>query len=368
MKFLLSAVLLLLALRIPSPAMPPIEKVFVIVFENRGWAEIHGSTNAPYLNHTLLPQAAYCAAYLARPGLHPSEPNYLWLEAGTNFGILDNNDPATNHVNTSDHLVAQLQAAGVSWRSYQEDIDGMSVPLVGTNLYAPRHNPFVYFDDVTGTNDANNAYGIAHIRPYSELAADLANDTVARYNFITPNLCNDGHDPCPPLYNPVLQSDSWLEAELPRILSSAAFTNRGAVFITWDEAYDNGPVGMIVLSPQARGHGFHNCIPYSHSSLLRTVQQIFSVSPWLGDAANAMDLSDLFVGFRFTDINRHSDGQVELTASLLSPNRTNLVLASPDLANWTPISTNIATTNWFKVCDSAATNFTSRFYRLVELP
>jgi phospholipase C len=134
---------------------------------------------------------------------YPSEPNYLWLEAGTNFGIFDNNDPAINHQNTTNHLAAQLRAADISWRSYQEDIDGLSVPLVATNLYVPRHNPFVYFDDITGTNDANDAYGIAHNRPYSELATDLTNNTVARYNFITPNMCNCGHDSCPPQAVPV---------------------------------------------------------------------------------------------------------------------------------------------------------------------
>jgi len=81
--------------------------------------------------------------------------------------------------------VTLLQNAGISWKTYQEDISGTYVPLTATNAYAPRHNPFVYFDDVTGTNNPNWAYGIAHIRPYSELAADLTNRTVARYNFIT---------------------------------------------------------------------------------------------------------------------------------------------------------------------------------------
>src|SRR6185369_6450041 len=200
--------------------LPPIQTVFVIVLENKDWAEIKDSANAPYINNTLLPMASYCEQYYNPPGLHPSEPNYLWLEAGTNFGIFDNNDPATNHQNTTNHLVAQLRAAGISWKTYQEDIGGTDVPLVATNLYTPRHNPFVYFDDVSGTNNPNYAYGITHNRPYTELAADLINNSVARYNFLKPNLCNDSHDSCWPDYNQVLQSDKWLAAEVPRILAS----------------------------------------------------------------------------------------------------------------------------------------------------
>jgi hypothetical protein len=129
----------------------------------------------------------------------------------------------------------------------------------------------VYFDDVTGTNSSNYAYGIAHIRPYSELAADLTNNVVARYNFITPNLCHDGHDSCAPLYDPVRQTDNWLAAQIPPILNSDAYRNGGAIFITWDESETgDGPLGLVVLSPLARGSGYTNHIHYTHSSVLGT--------------------------------------------------------------------------------------------------
>src|SRR5262249_40618367 len=140
------------------------------------------------------------------------------------------------------------------------------VPLNNVNGYAVRHNPVLYFDDVTGTNNPNCAYGIAHVRPYSEMAADLASNNVARYNFITPNLCDDGHDSCDPLSNPVLQIDPWLSAKIQKIMASPAYTNNGAIFITWDEGVgDDGPIGMIVVSPLARGGGYYNNIQYTHS-------------------------------------------------------------------------------------------------------
>src|SRR6266700_3702591 len=52
---------------------------------------------------------------------------------------------------------------------------------------------------------------------------------------------------------------------------------------------------MMVISPLAKGNGYFNSIHYTHSSTLRTFQNIFGVGPYLGDAANATDLSDLFV-------------------------------------------------------------------------
>jgi phospholipase C len=277
-----------------SANLPPIRTVFVILMENESLSSIKGNTNAPYINNVLLPQASHCEQYYAIG--HPSLPNYLWLEAGTNFGITNDNPPSTNHQSTANHLVTLLDRAGVSWKTYQENISGTTVPLTDSYPYAAKHNPFVYFDDVTGTLNPNFAYGIAHIRPYGELARDLTNQTVAAYNFITPNLCNDMHDSCAPVSNMILQGDSWLSTEVPKIMGSSAYTNNGAIFIVWDESQGTGSpsIGLICLSPLAKGNGYASNVHYTHSSLLRTVQEIFNVTPLIRDAANATNLSDLF--------------------------------------------------------------------------
>lgn len=287
----------------PTPATTPTptttaRNVFLILMENHNWSDIKNSPSAPYINTTILPMASYAEQYYNPPGNHPSEPNYLWLEAGTNFGISDDADPSVNHQSTTQHLVTLLNNAGLSWKSYQEDISGTDCPLTGSGLYAPKHNPMVFFDDVTNTNDPTSANCIAHVRPFPELATDLQNNTVARYNFITPNLCNDMHDSCAPVNDPVKQGDTWLSQNLPTILNSQAYKNGGIVFITWDEGEGgDGPIGMIVLSQDAKGGGYSNTIPYTHSSTLRTVEEIFGVTPLLGDAAQATDLSDLFKTF-----------------------------------------------------------------------
>lgn len=278
-----------------------LKTVFLIVMENHNWSDIKGSASAPYINDTLLPAASHCENYFDNPkAVHPSEPNYLWLEAGDNLGVTDDNDPSTNHQSTTQHLVTLLGHAGISWRSYQEDMQAGTCPLTSIGKYAPKHNPMVFFDDVIGNPpSSSSAACTANVKPYSDFAADLAAGSVGRYNFITPNLCNDMHDSfgCATL-DSVKNGDTWLANEVPKILGSNAYQDGGALFITWDESEGGElPIGMIVLSPKGKGHGYSSSIRYYHSSMLRTVQEIFSVKPLLRDAANQSSLSDLFTSF-----------------------------------------------------------------------
>ena len=342
-----------------------VQTVFLILMENHDWSDIRGNTNCPYLNNTLLPIASRAEQYFTPPNLHPSAPNYIWLEAGTNFGILDDQPPAIQHTGSTNHLVTMLEKAGISWKSYQESFNAGDSPLTNNYPYVVRHNPFVFFDDIA----TNLARCTNHIRPYWELAADLQSNTVARYNFITPNATNDMHDLAPGSWSAEKQGDDWLAREAPRILSSAAYTNNGALFILWDEGdnevYD-GPLGLLVLSPLARGRGYANSIHYTHSSLLRTLQEIFRVGPWLGDAANADDLADLFQCFCLTATSNPTNGLIELTLNQAVPGATNVIEVSSDLIGWLPLRTNRATGDSFHFVDASVTNAGRRFYRALE--
>jgi phosphatidylinositol-3-phosphatase len=279
--------------------LDPNSYVFVILMENHNWSTIRGSANAPYINNTLLPLASYCDQYYNPPGIHPSEPNYIWLEAGTNFGIFNDNPPANNHQSTTNHFVTQLRNAGISWKTYQENMTAGTCPTVDAPPYYVKHNPFAFFDDVTSANCTSV------MRPFTELAGDIANHTLAHYNFLTPNICNDMHDSCAPTNNPVRQGDNWLAQNLPMILNSAEYQNNGLIIITFDEGAggSDGPIGMIVLSPFAKGSGYHNAIHYTHSATLRTLQKIFNVRPFLAGAANALDLGDLFLNDAFANVD-----------------------------------------------------------------
>jgi hypothetical protein len=290
----------------PSGAGHHIKTVFLILMENSNWNNqnnnqqyIHLNPNAPYLNKTLVPENASCTNYFDNPkAVHPSEPNYIWLEAGDNLGFTNDDAPSATHVlTTPDHLTAYLDKAGVTWREYAEGIDGKTCPLGPVGRYAPKHVPFVFFGDVVGDPpDPKNAYCIAHIHTHADLQGDLMNDSVAAYNFITPDLCDDMHDAC--TGDAVAQGDTWLSGEIAMITGSRAYKSGGAIFVTWDESEGGEyPIGMVVLSPFAKTAGYQSPIKYYHSSMLRTVQEIFGVAPLLGDAQNQADLSDLFTAF-----------------------------------------------------------------------
>jgi hypothetical protein len=268
-----------------------LKTVFLILMENHNWSTIKGNAEAPYINNTLLVIGSHAEQYYNPPANHPSLPNYLWLEAGTNFGILNDDLPSINHQSTTMHLVTLLESSGLSWRSYDEDIDGATCPLTDVSLYVAHHDPFVYFDDVTNSNSPTSASCISHVRPFTQLASDVQSNALASYNFITPNLCDDMHN-CS-----VTSGDTWLATNLPTIMNSSAYKNGGVIFITWDEAAQgDGPIGLIVISPFAKP-GYANSTHYTHGSTLRTVEEIFHVTPLLGDAANESDLSDLFTSF-----------------------------------------------------------------------
>jgi phosphatidylinositol-3-phosphatase len=272
--------------------------VFLIVLENKnsvGTGGVYGSSEAPYINKTLFPMAAVANNYFNPSGNHPSLPNYLWMEAGQSFGIRDDGPPSQHQQGTHAHLSTLLQNAGIPWRAYAESISGNVCPLTaeGGGLYQTKHLPYVYFTDVTNGGNPHSSYCIQHVRPLSELGSAINSNAIGRYNFITPNMCHDGHDSCGG--NEVAHIDGWLRSFLPQILNSAQYkAGHVTLFIVTDEAANgDGPIPFLVLGHGVK-RGYKNEIRYTHSSLLRTLEEIFGVSPLLGNAARANDLRDLF--------------------------------------------------------------------------
>jgi hypothetical protein len=351
-------------------------KIFYIAMENHNWTQpandatapqqLFGNPNAPYINSLVTPgnpnaaQVSYASAYhnvLATPtgtgpSIHPSEPNYLWMEAGTNFGVLNDNQPygtGGTFQNTNQHLTGYLQMTNQSWKSYQEDTNVNTTtgavlpqaqwtsPIWNTSgnfttanayngstqfNYAVKHNPPAFFTDTNGagsnTNPANPSnLPAGNFAPLQQLQTDLTNNTVAKYNWITPNQFNDQHTALTggykPSFNPtttftgdsaqIAQGDDFLKQIIPQIMASQAYQNNGVIVIWNDEtegtnANDFNHTSMeIVISNLARGNAYNSTLNYTHSSDLRTLQEIFNVGPYLGDAATAgtNDLSDMFV-------------------------------------------------------------------------
>jgi phosphatidylinositol-3-phosphatase len=384
----LGALALLGAMGSLSARADDIKTVFVIAMENHNWTQpanqftggiqqVYQNPNAPFINSlvngtayavingalvNISQQTAYATAYhnvLATPSgnnphIHPSEPNYLWAEAGTNFGVLNDNDPfkavgGTNQ-NTPLHLSTLLTLAGKTWKSYQEDTDLVpdgtvfdNVPLTrdqwtvpifsfsgkfasGVNAYngsiqynyAAKHNPMAFFTDTNGGNNTTTSNPLSvQYAPLQQLFTDLANDKVADYNWISPNQYNDMHTSLTGGYKGltgdaanIKQGDDFLSQIVPVIMASNAYKNHGVIILWWDEAENDGvagdnaddfnhTIGEIIISPHAHanvdGVPYASPVNFTHSSDLLTMQEIFRVGPpLLGDAANSNDLSDLF--------------------------------------------------------------------------
>lgn len=353
-----------------------IKTVFVIAMENHNWTQpipnpdptqfpnqLFNNPAAPFLNSLvngtsgISDQVAYATNYLnAGVGVHPSEPNYIWAEAGTNFGVFNDDDPYNKTTcqpdtvqTTHDHLSAYLQKTGRTWRSYQEDVNvdlGTNTPLpsvawtapifsasgsfnVGvTNSYyyqrqfnyAAKHNPMIFFTDTNG-GQCPGALSTFY-PPLQQLAIDLQNDSVADYNWITPNQFNDQHSKLSLGYgiygatsdqNGVAAGDNFLARVLPLIMASKAYQDHGLIVLWWDESEpdksgdskDDGAhtLPFFVISKDVHenvgGKPFSTAVALSHSAFLRTMQEIFHVDPrtgfpFLGDAVVANDLSSLF--------------------------------------------------------------------------
>ena len=337
----------------------PIKTVFVIAMENHNFTQpatqssppqIFANPAAPYINSLITPgnpnaaQTSYATNYQnVGTGIHPSEPSYLWAEGGSNFGVLNDNEPfrvpgGTNQA-TASSLSNNLQQTGHTWKSYQEDTDintatntvlpqnQWTVPLKnvsGTQAgymneyngshqfdYAAKHNPEVFFSSTNGGNDATPSNPLAkNYAPLQQLKTDLANNTVANYNWITPDQFNDQHTALANGFDylgthftgaqaAIAQGDNFLSILVPMIMASDAYKDDGAIVLWWDETEGGDDpsrtIPEIIISPDAKGNAYTNNIKYTHSSDLWTMQEIFNAGPCLLDACNATDLSDLFV-------------------------------------------------------------------------
>ncbi|KKQ74457.1 hypothetical protein A2634_05485 [Candidatus Amesbacteria bacterium RIFCSPHIGHO2_01_FULL_48_32] len=285
------------------PALSQVKHVFVIFEENRNWKEIYNNLEAPFINKTLLVEGAFAQNYhnisTDLGALHPSEPNYIMAVAGkiafADHTFINNDLPsAANSTASHDHLTYLLDNNNLSWKSYQEDISGNDCPIQKIENYSPKHNPFVFFQDVSGNPPSNNnTYCQTHIRPLGELQSDLSIGNIADYTFISPNMLNNMHD------GSINQADNWLAKIVQMITDSAIYKTDTAIFITWDEGSgdinENDPIGMIILSPFVKP-GYTNSTLYTHASLVKTIQEIFHLSPLLGLAVDEKtnDLSDFF--------------------------------------------------------------------------
>jgi phosphatidylinositol-3-phosphatase len=98
---------------------------------------------------------------------------------------MTNND-SFNKTVTADNVVRHLLAAGKTWKAYEESLPKVGYTSPDTRNYVRRHCPLSYFSDVV-----NSSTQKLNLVPFTQFKADLANNALSDYSFITPNLCND---------------------------------------------------------------------------------------------------------------------------------------------------------------------------------
>jgi phosphatidylinositol-3-phosphatase len=278
-----------------------IRHVFIIVLENKDYADTFGSsTQDPYLQKTLVPMGGLLTQYFGTG--HVSLDNYLSLisgqaptqdttndclgsdrsSGGGNFtdvvetGIASQGQIIASggcvypaHVRT---LADQMDEAHLSWKGYMEDMGNdparenatCGQPAIGTgtdravvaeapsaavpsgDAYVTRHNPFAYFHSIIDSPKCQQ-----RVVNLSALEHDLrAQRSTANLTFITPNLCNDGHDgsgtgapgtTCANgLAGGLTSVDAFLKQYVPMIQASPAFRHDGLLIITFDEGNYSG--------------------------------------------------------------------------------------------------------------------------------
>jgi hypothetical protein len=345
--------------------------IFVIALENHNLTQpnptaspeqILGNPAAPFINSLMTPgnpnaaQVSYATHYFnAGTGVHPSEPNYVWAEAGSDFGFHSDADPSVAngnkfydnstslisslnangnqvffwHFNQTPHLVQQLDGAGIPWKNYQEDVElaltptnsasgtnGPVNPFNGTTQYnyAVKHNPMALFNDSA----------LVNVYPLAQLFSDLTSNQVGRYNWITPDQYNEAHSSLNNgfTYNGVhytgdqsaiAAADSFLSQVLPQIMASKAYQNNGVIVLWWDETEGGDTSGQaipeIIISPLAKGNAYASTVSLNHSSDIKTWEEVFGLpavnnpiplgetnvfGSFFNNVATVNDLSDLF--------------------------------------------------------------------------
>jgi hypothetical protein len=318
---------------------PHINHLFVIVLENENAEETFGANPpAPYLGTAMRAAGAFIPNYYGIG--HESLDNYIAMVSGQPPNLATQSDcqvfsamaPGTVGEDgvavgqgcvfpTAVQTVAnQLEQSGHTWRGYMEDMAnsaGSGQPATcrhpalnapdetqkarATDQYAVRHDPFVYFHSIIDYSTCQR-----NVVDLSRLPEDLASEsTTPEYAFITPDLCADGHDAtCADGVSPggFAGIEAFLRQWVPRIEASAAFRDRGAILVTFDESASGagsccgettgpntpnnggpdpgsggGRVGAVMVSPCIQP-GTVTDVAYNHYSLLRSVEDNFGLA------------------------------------------------------------------------------------------
>jgi phosphatidylinositol-3-phosphatase len=249
--------------------------VVVVVLENAEYGEVIGSSSAPYVNSLAHRYGLMTQSYAIR---HPSLPNYLALTSGSTQGI---ESDCTGCSVSAANIVDQLEGAGVSWKAYLEDAPKPCFLGASSGGYAKKHNPFAYYTDIV-----RSPARCGRMTTFAQLAGDVRAGHLPTFVWISPNLCDDGHD-CG-----VGGADRFLARNVPALLRELG--PRGFLVLQWDEGTSDsgccgvakgGHIATIVAGAQVRA-GARSSQPIDHYGVLGSIEGALGLAP-LGGAADA---------------------------------------------------------------------------------
>lgn len=304
MKYLLP---LLLALTMPAiPAMAQQSNhVFVLMLENRSDSE--AMKYMPYLSGLA---SQYSRSLQAYSPSHGSFLAYLELTTGAapQGGEADNNNCNGDGCNlpyTKDNLVRQFSAMKKTWRGYFQTMPSQGYMGYDSGDYVRRHNPFPFLSDVMNSYSQQQ-----NMVPWTgNFATDLANNNVANYTFLVPDLAHDGHNPPDNTQIALHNADVYLSQQLPALLQSKYFQpgGDGVLLVTFDESDldgDNscsqneqqgcgGHIFFAVMGPGVR-RAYQSSTHIMQNDMLRGTCDMLGLKACPGDGKSGIGLAEFF--------------------------------------------------------------------------
>jgi acid phosphatase len=246
---------LLAGLTAAAPTGKYFDHVMIMMFENHAEDEVIKDPN--FLKYRNMGRGLM--NYFAIS--HPSQPNYIAQIAGDTCGVKDDSDHDLSETN----LIDLYEAAGVSWKSYNEDYPGNCRADAVIGKYYRKHNPFISFDNIR-----KNATRCANIVGSAQLDTDLANGQLPNFAYYVPNIDNDAHNTGVAFAGKYL--DTFLSARLSKL------PPKTLLIVTWDEDdhSQSNQVLTFMIGANFKAGSADNTL-YDHYSLLATLEDNWSV-------------------------------------------------------------------------------------------
>ena len=252
--------------------IPAFNKIVVVIGENEKASTVFDNiAEAPYINSLANSGAKFISSF----GIdHPSQPNYLCLFSGSKQGMTNNITPLSHF--TTPNLARELFNTGKTFADYSEDLPYTGFDGFSSGLYVRKHNPVANWIG-PGVNQVPFSFN----KPFSDMPSD--NSLLPDVSFFIPNLCNDGHDFCPPDSNRTKQFDRWVENNFSAY-ADWCVQNTSLLIVTYDEDdwSGNNRIATVFYGSHVKRGVYSDTI--NHFTVLRTIEDAMKLTHHAGAA------------------------------------------------------------------------------------